>query len=129
MGWHLEVVRDDIRRDMESLAEGFDFEMIAQVSGKMTQLFVETNAKVHVLTGKLKASGSMTGTSTPRGIDLEIRYGAPLAPYAVYEKARKAPTRGNDGNHDFMSSTRPDEPLKTEFRQYVFNWLRRRTYG
>lgn len=75
-------------------------EMTAKLDALFEASFAEAEARVHILSGSLKASGKESTSSGDNQWEGEMRWGGPSAPhevdYAIYEKARH-------GAHDWLA--------------------------
>lgn len=77
-------------RAMKGLGK-VDFEVTAGMEGALNAAFAKTQANVHVITGKLKASGMTNTDFDGRSWSGTISYGGPKgspAYYGIYEQRR-----------------------------------------
>lgn len=109
-------------RELRRLEHGFDLEDLAAFEAVLTAQFQATQQAVHVRTGKLKASGTISSRTSEHAWHGEISYSAirPAsrnsgpADYAPYEQAR-------GGAHDFIA---PAEALDGAYEGVVMRFLR-----
>ncbi len=100
----------DVDAELSRLGKGLDATTLAKLDGRLEQLFQETQAKVHVITGSLKLSGKRRTYPTAYRWRGTITYGGssqgPINPvrYAVYENAREGVRRQPPGTlHRFFT--------------------------
>ena len=105
-----------LKSKMEHMADGPDFETIGAMEEVLKAMFVLTQAATHVISGSLKASGTMESDFNKYIWTGRIMYGGalhrtavpgppnPLVDYAIYEMQR-------GGSHDFFGGLPAFDPL------------------
>lgn len=103
--------------------EGPGEETLEALSAVLAAGFMETQARVHVVTGSLKGSGRVSNQRDDDSWEGEISYGGPAPgfphPYVTY--AREEFGRGED--HDAMSNL---DLLSADFLDAMFATVRAR---
>lgn len=122
-------------RELDRLRRGPAIDDILRLESTLADLFAETQAVVHIITGSLKLSGKVESESARNHWLGEISYGGQSAGvhnpvrYAQLERAR-GPQDGppgtdehgrTSGMHDFMA---PTYGRDREFEQAVLGYLR-----
>lgn len=92
---------DNLINPFERMSKGLDFRGVNRFEKTLFLAFAETQARVHVLTGRLKASGTKRSNNDGSVWTGEIEY---LHHPGVFELARgDKPTRNHpEGGHDFF---------------------------
>lgn len=82
--------RDSLREAIESVRRARlpTREMRAELDGVLHAAFMDTQARAHVITGRLKASGRESSDRMTDGWHGQIAYGGPGVEQAIYEVAR-----------------------------------------
>lgn len=118
---------DDAIAEIKRLTGEADFRIVAGFEGVFAQVAESVDAKVHVLTGSLRASGkrSTEYNAAQSRWTGELSYGGtlvksavpgpPIDPvvYAVYERNR-------GGSHDFFGEVHLWEP---EYEAVILGWM------
>lgn len=97
----------------DDMPEGLDTETRAALEAALITVFNATQAAVHVISGKLKASGRFSSSSNGEVWTGEIKYGGKEygVGYAWYEQRR-------GGTHDFMDvAGHMDNVIGVAFRE------------
>lgn len=108
----------DVYKELDRLDSMPDPKMVALLEGVLTTGLETARAKVHVQTGRLKASGTKKSRTNKNDWKGEFSFGNESAgvDYAIYEKER-------GGGHDFFNQV---FLLKALFKQAIAKGLRRR---
>lgn len=103
---------------LRRVANGYGPDDIARFEAVANAVFAETQAAVHVITGRLKRSGNLDTDTTGKKWRATISYGDELdVHYAGYELAR-------GDTHDFLA---PARESKAAFVQAMKDYLRGET--
>lgn len=125
----------DLDHELARLQHGPSAADQGRLDAVVVGLFAETQAYVHVATGRLRASGRLADPELDGGRWTGgFRYGNEIADYAAYERDRgveeqdEKPTHrtisgARHGDHDFL---RPAEHRDHAYREPVLDFLRGR---
>jgi hypothetical protein len=115
----------DWDRELDRLSEAPNDRMIAEFEAVLVQLFAETQAVVHVITGSLKLSGRVEPDHTGKRWRGKIIYGGESAgvnnpvKYAEFERLKGSGGLGGS-EHDFMNPLREGD---REFQPVIDRFL------
>lgn len=111
--WYMSVEYDTSDYDelLRELEDEPHADTIIRLESILSTAFAATQAKVHVITGRLRASGRISSSITDGHWSGEITYGGPGTgvEYAWYEERR-------GGHHDYME---PAEGLDDAFAEAI----------
>jgi hypothetical protein len=105
--------------ELGRLAKGPGEAVMARIDGALMTGFAMSEAKVHVITGLLKASGHVVTHQSPGNWSGSMEF----ARYpGVFELARgNTPTAHHDGGHYFMDEGGPH--FLRETRHAIWDWV------
>lgn len=104
--WNIRVDVDDALREVDRVGDLPGLDTILALEGVLADAFNGTQQAVHIITGSLKGSGSLSSTLADDVWSGEVSYGGPSpgfvndpVRYAWYEQRRRL-------SHDFMAPAR-----------------------
>jgi hypothetical protein len=100
---------NEVDRHLDSKSRGISEKAVLALESALQAVFYQTQALVHVRTGRLRQSGRAESSIHEDVWEGEIIYGNELADYAWYEDRR-------GGTHEFMFPARVTPGIGVAFR-------------
>jgi hypothetical protein len=102
----------EIIEDLRRIGQAPSPETTAKLDAALAATFADTQARTHVLTGELKASGTASSEAYGDEWSGEITYGGPGVEQAIFEMALN--DQVGEPSHDFLAGAQEYEHLFAE---------------